>query len=476
MKVIVDFSSVVKAYAPRFESLFSPSAYLHFKKALTGFIVSENKTIEGINRLFVKEERNQSSFNRFFTRSSFDIDRLNVLRLQMLQQNAGTQFQTELKTQGVLAIDDTLLKHYGRHFDNIYNLKDYVEGGYKWSHDLITLHYCNEQTDYPVFYHLWQPPQWEQVALFFKQNGVTVNQDKWNNRNEEPTAFKNYMRSCYSRNWKKHPSVLQVYKHKIAIASELIDRFIQTYPDLKYPVVLDYGFSSSYLCDKITTEYKRDYVGSLRGKHTIITAGSKLLKLEDFVQQLKAQHFDPTISAPVFQKVGVDYKDQKRYFYVYHKNHSVKSFKQKQRLLICYDNEQLNGTPYYIITNRTDWHPSLILRLRRHRWSVETYHQEGKREGLDKYQVRKLRGIETHIALVVLTYTMLQHLVHDPELLSSIQQRLQIEMSSQTLPFLRRMMQAESMLLLVEYLSVKINQGESVSEILKMINGMIAYQ
>jgi hypothetical protein len=41
--------------------VFSPEAFIQFERYISGLIVSENKTIDGINRLFVFESRNQSS-------------------------------------------------------------------------------------------------------------------------------------------------------------------------------------------------------------------------------------------------------------------------------------------------------------------------------------------------------------------------------------------------------------------------------
>lgn len=50
MTLLVDFPSIVKKYAPFFKDCFSVAHYEHFKKAVSGFMVSDNKTLEG--RLF----------------------------------------------------------------------------------------------------------------------------------------------------------------------------------------------------------------------------------------------------------------------------------------------------------------------------------------------------------------------------------------------------------------------------------------
>ena len=71
---LVEVPEIVRHYAPDFESLFSPEAFQHFQRYISGLIISENKTVEGINRVFVIETRNQSSLNRFLQGSSSSKD------------------------------------------------------------------------------------------------------------------------------------------------------------------------------------------------------------------------------------------------------------------------------------------------------------------------------------------------------------------------------------------------------------------
>jgi hypothetical protein len=47
-----------------------------------------------------------------------------------------------------------------------------------------------------------------------------------------------------------------------------------------------------------------------------------------------------------------------------------------------------------------------ITRIRRHRWPIEVYHEVGKVDGLDQYQVRDFEVISQHIALVAVTYSL----------------------------------------------------------------------
>ena len=476
MQVLLDFPSIVKRYAPYFKDCFSPEGYEHFKKAVSGFIISENKTLEAINRLFVNNPRHQTSFSKFFNRQSFDLSQLNENRLSMLQSNSQTKFKFS-KGQGVISLDNSLLKHYGKHFDNIYYHYDYVLKCYRWSHDLVTLYYSDDQTDYPITYQFWQIPDWEKVALYFEQQGYSINQEQWNNRKKHPQKWRNYMRSRYRTGRKKFPKVIQVYKTKLHIGEQLLRAFCQQYPDQDFPVALDSGYTSAELCQVITQDLRRNYVGSLKEKQLILVKGKEVL-LKDFVQPIREDKLQANTKGTPrtykIQKTSYYYKGKKQSAYVYFANHKIKGFDKKQRLVISFLKEDLSSKPIFSITNRLDWYPSGILRIRRHRWPVETYHQEGKVEGLEKYQVRNDKAIQTYIALVVVAFSMLKCTVHDDDLLSSIQQRLQTETDS-TLPFLRRLMKAESLLNLIEFILEQLNQGQTLHQIFRPLAQRIAY-
>jgi hypothetical protein len=64
---------LVQYYATFFASVFTEKAFVQFQRHLSGLIVSENKTVAGINRLFVLESRNQSTLNRLLTESPFAV-------------------------------------------------------------------------------------------------------------------------------------------------------------------------------------------------------------------------------------------------------------------------------------------------------------------------------------------------------------------------------------------------------------------
>jgi len=474
MMLLVEFPSIVKKYAPFFESCFSSAHYEHFKKAVSGFIVSDNKTIEGMNRIFVNDEKDQSTFNRFFNSDRFDLESINEQRLRMLQSLKHTQFKTSKRSNGVLSVDNSLLKHYGKKFDNIYYHFDYVHKCARWSHDLVTLYYSDNQTDYPVYHQLWLPPNWDKVAQFFKDQNYTINTKHWENRKKQPQKWRNYIRSRYGIGRKKHPEVKKIYKTKVHIAEDLIRKFCAAYPHLKYPIALDNGFTSAELYEVITKELNRDYVGSIQETQNMIDKESgEYLLLKDFVKKLREQYAEFPEDSPIKQ-IKYPYRGQEQSCFAYCGIHRIKGFEKKQKLVISFRKEDLTDMPKFTIVNRLDWHPISILQNRRHRWPVETFHQEGKAEGLEKYQARNYRAIQTYIALVIVTFCMLKCAIQDDDLRNEIQQRLLTETDS-TLPFLRRLMKAEGLLKLIEYIFTKMNSGASIDRIYQPLAQKIAY-
>ena len=186
---LVEFPELVQHYAPFFEQVFSPEAFIEFKRYISGLVVSENKTVDGINRLLVIESRNQSSLNRLLTESPFSLEELNRARLTVLASLPGTQ----IKPKGVLGLDDTLLIHFGQDFEKIAKLFDHVTQSYVWAHDLVTIHYSDEETDYPVLFKLWEPVELEKVEAGLRAAGITLKASKEPLKETAPNKWRSYV-------------------------------------------------------------------------------------------------------------------------------------------------------------------------------------------------------------------------------------------------------------------------------------------
>jgi hypothetical protein len=181
------------------------------------------------------------------------------------------------------------------------------------------------------------------------------------------------------------------------------------------------------------------YVGTL-GKAT----GKKTLR--ELAANLKAEHLAAIKTKPkegIFKEVTFQYKGEKETYYSYCRTHRIAKF-GKQRLVINYRRANLTDNPVFFISNRLRWQAKGITHIRRHRWPVEVYYEEGKAEGLNQYQLRDFEGIKHHVAFVAVVYCLLRAAQKDTVLRDSLQRQLKITLEGSAV-FWRRVTQAENL-------------------------------
>jgi hypothetical protein len=133
--------------------------------------------------------------------------------------------------------------------------------------------------------------------------------------------------------------------------------------------------------------------------------------------------------------------------------------------VINYRQADLGDNPLYLISNRLVWQAAGITRIRRHRWSVEVYHQEGKAEGLDRYQLRDWKAIQRHVALVAVVYSLLRAAQHDFDLRAKLQEQLRVQLKGSAAAW-RRFTQAQILWCLGLCISAGLVQGIALQHIL----------
>ena len=458
---LVEFPEIVQHYAPFFKEVFSAEAFIQFERYISGLIVSENKTVDGINRLFAVESRNQSSLNRLLTESPFSLAALNQARLKLLSSLPGTQ----MKPKGVYSVDDTLLTHYGQDFEQIAQLWDHVSGTYVWAHDLVTIHYSDDQTDYPVLFQLWQPVDLEKLEQGMRLAKIPIKTSKETLKLNDPAKWRGYLLGVWKRRQKQRPEICELYDSKLIIAQKLLTQLVEQYPDEKHPVTFDNWFTQPAFCQFLDQTLKLPYVGTLAESDKInLKTGQQTLK--DYAELLKQEHLTAVQQKdkPVFQTITIPYKGGKETYYSYCNTHRLHSF-GKQRLVINYRRADLSDNPTFFISNCLIWQSAGITRIRRHRWPVEVYHQEGKAEGLNQYQLRDFSAIQRHVALVAVVYSLLRTAQHDPDFRQRLQHQLKITLEGGPAS-LRRATQAQALWCLGLFISAGLAQGHSLPQIM----------
>lgn len=457
---LVDLPIIVEHYAPYFQDVFSPAALIEFERYISGLIVSENRTVDGINRLFVLDSRNQSSLNRLLTESPFSLAALNTARLQILSDLPATH----LKPKGVLSVDDTLLTHFGEHFEQITKLFDPVTDSYVQAHDLVTLHYSDDQTDYPLRFQLWKPVDVAALEAGLREAQVPMQAKKQALKQTHPDKWRGYLLGVWQRRHSAYPQLERIYQSKLLIAQGLLTAWVQDHPQADHPVTFDTWYTQPAFCRYIDQTLHHAYVGSL-AESEVVQLHRGPLSLADFATQLQQEQ--QTLASggqPVFHKIAIPFKGTQETYYCYCNTHQVANF-GKQRLVISYRQADLSDRPHFYISNRLMWQAAGITRIRRHRWPVEVYHEEGKAEGLDQYQLREFAAIEKHVALVAVVYSLLRAAPHDPVLRELLQRQLQVQLEDSA-TFWRRASQAQALWGLGLLISAGLAQGHSLPAVL----------
>src|SRR3990172_5435507 len=394
MLPLVEFPELVQHYAPHFAPVFSPEAWIEFERYISGLIVSENKTVDGINRLCV-----------------------------------------------------------------------HVSGRYVWAHNLVTLHYSDDDTDYPVAFQVWQPVDLEHLEHGLRAADIPLKAAKQALKSDAPHKWRQYLLGVWRRRQTQHPELAALYDSKLRIGEHLLQQWGAAHPDLKLPVAFDTWYTQPAFCHYLDQTLQWPFVGALAlDDEVVLRRGTQ--RLAQFAEDLKQEPLTAVErGAPgVFQPIGSHYRGTKERYYSYCQTHRLKDF-GRLRLVINHRQADLSDAPVCLIANRLHWHAPGITRIYRYRWPVEVYHEEGKAEGLDQYQLRDFGAVDRHAALVAVVYSLLRAAQHDPSLQGKLQRQLKLKLEARpsgSAAFWQRVTPAQSLWSLAVFISAGLSQGQSL--------------
>jgi hypothetical protein len=149
MAVVAEIPEEVCKALEGFRPHFGAPAFEHFRRYVLGLIVSENLTVEGINRVFI-EPKHPSSLNRFLTVGIWDQNGLNGARIDRLKTEGA------LAGKGWLALDDTLTHKTGKKIEGVGIYWDHSEKRYVLAHNIVTAEFVNPNGEsHPLDFRLY---------------------------------------------------------------------------------------------------------------------------------------------------------------------------------------------------------------------------------------------------------------------------------------------------------------------------------
>ncbi len=414
---IVEHAPIVVEHSPVFEGLFENRCqFQHFQNYLTGVIVLENKTMANISRCILNSA-DKTNLSRFFSEAEWEFERVDKRRISyMLQKTARHRL---CAGKSVISIDDTLCEHVGSLFEYVDKHYNHGNQTYPLAHNLVTSYYVSGAVRFPLNWQLYRRydefAQWE---AFVHKHFPDVEIPKCK---KERNQFKKKVASILLSD-PEFKALHEAFRTKISLAVELVKSAIKQ--DIPVETLL---FDSWYLSPELTGILKKNgqkWISLLKVNRNIET-NNLIIKDENGKRiqfdkpKIKVQDLVPLIPAFAFKPVQID--DQT--YYCFSKNVRIPSL-GKVRLIISFDNPELEGTYAVLVTNHLSWNAKRIIKTYLLRWPIETFYQDAKQLlGLNEYRMRNAKAIQKHWSLVFVAYSFLhlaclpaspRHKAHSP--------------------------------------------------------------
>jgi len=328
-----------------FRRCFTRPQFDNFCRAMLGLIVAGEKEhdIKSINELFL-DRKNQSSLNRFFTESKWDIERVVAEGKALLLSEAETDGRVEYKLA-----DDTVCKKYGPGAEMVcYNHSSTM--GTVLSHDYVTsLYVCGD------------------VCI--------------------PDGLKLYGSEKRCREKERKTGEKVEFKTKVQLVCEMIDEHV---PRAAKTIWL---WDSWYTCYETVTRCRAhdyDWIGEIKSNRVAFYEGKKY-HLSELVDKLRSEgkFYDVFIGGEIYQACKVDV------------------FTKKLGSVSIIVNVKADTNDIHILCTDMKATTREIVRHALVRHHIEDFHKGAKYLGLGEYRFRESEAALTHAHLVTLVYTLL---------------------------------------------------------------------
>ena len=352
MAGIIDFPQVVQEALRDYGDLFANEPQRrHFAEYLTGLYVAARKTVTGINAEFARTT-DPSCLNRFVHLEAWDVQAVNLRRLDLLQQDPDTRYSDH----GTIAVDNTLVDHTGKLIDDVGWFWDHAEERYKIAHDYLIANYvCSSGKHYPLDFRCFQKQEQCQArnAPFKDHTELFKDLVDWVDSREIPGTF-------------------------------AMDSYFTNAPILNYLHGKQRGDGQP-----------RGYVGSLKFNRKLQYKG-RTLKASELAAEIFPQSRKPL------------QEGEKRQWY-FTCTLRIPDVKHRVRVVILWPSREAASPRIILVTNRVQWEVTRVVRVYRHRWTgTETFHRDGKQQlGMGDCQLRTREGQARHLYLVMLAYSLL---------------------------------------------------------------------
>jgi SRSO17 transposase len=379
---ISEIPAPIRNFATAFKEVFNhQSQEEHFCEYLTGLIASGNRTVAGIHQRLISAT-DYDSLHHFMTDSPWSAEKMREKRFEWIK----SKLPAQKEHLSVIAIDSTFIHHTGEKIHGVYWYWDYTKKQFCLAQRVVLASLVTPSKLIPLGSQIYHRGFLREQKLYLEATMPAADADiaAW----EEYNALVRQ----YEENCKQH-------KTQLEIAADLVDE-CEKYGFNKEAYVLDGAFVDQELMGKIE-KYGQAWVSRLAKNRLVQARGSEFESIESFGKSLSKDAFKPV-------KVRTRHGEERTYW-CFGKNIMIKDWK-KLRVVISYDNQNLDGEPIYLISNKTNWIQAYkILQSYMMRDPIEHLIRDEKQElGFEDGQQRKPESVLKHWEMSFAAHTFLE--------------------------------------------------------------------
>ena len=388
MLPLVGIPETLKQGMKAYRDLFPRRAgFEHVSRYISGLLLSENKTLQGIHSKFVSTEKEKVPGRRAMHAGVFESPWEWEALMTRHREQVSRKYQE--KERLIISLDWTLGHHErGKQIFGVKRQYDYVNNCMSCYQTILTAVIANRTRPDGI--------------------GVAVQRAKW--EAEELEYLKMTRKDEYEdqAGVMKRISELVAYQHNREAYQTRTELFIalvkQIEAEGQFPRA-DYAFDAGVCTAELTT------VIEASGKHWV----SELACSRSVLWHNQWNRIDA-----VAQWLRHESPQSFRHYYIRQRNGNVKeiwAFSKvlrlkkigRKRIVIVHEKEDLSDTPRFLVTDALHWDISRIAITWSYRWPCETFHEFAKTIcGLESAQLRNEDAVKRHICLSCIAQSFLQ--------------------------------------------------------------------
>ena len=356
LNIITNIPKVLKKFLNRFKEHFSKIQFKAFCHYIAGlFLAHKRVSIESVAG--VCKDINYENLQYFISESPLDIDNVNNCRLAFLNHLRPTKTTRE----GLLIIDDTSCKKYGKHTEGAKMQYSSTDKKVTNCNTVVLSAYCDSVKRYPLGMKAYKP-----LDEF-------TSEDAGN------------------------------FKSKLELAAQLIDEAYAN-AGLNFSHIV---FDSWY--------FANDFVNELSSKNRFwitecqmdrrLTYQGQSLRADELVKVLYPLKFKKSVSF-------TNTKGKKRIFYLAECIVKIKGIQNQLKAIVAkgsWDEEDSKNV-HIFVTDRLSLNSQEIFSQYSMRWGIECMFRDLKDNlGFDQYQTRSLKAICRHWHFTFVAYSFLMY-------------------------------------------------------------------